>query len=363
MVEHHRELLEKHSEVREEILAILNIIPTSRIFNWLGGTSRKGSFGYWLKSVFLLNLILTLPAMIVAIELRGHDIINKVIVYGFAASEPVLLCFIIVHIITKNLLCDLANRIAPKIQDIGDLSKLVDWLRDTWSFKKILIFVILLCSVWTVLGVIAITGAVGEFVGFGFVFWCLWDGFFAGLLIYYLFWACLLAYNLREFHYEMNTFMPADSEIIIEIVSVQTKSIFALAFAAFIVSLAITSKVIDPNIRIAFSFPILVIAWTIITAQFFLTRSTLKSITNKAKWATLGRIRDRMNSLEMQGDLSDKDVAERLSRLIEVHKQVFASKTNTFDLKSGVTLMGQLMLPLLGILIGNLDKLMLFLTK
>lgn len=359
----HRELLNKHSEVREEILAIRNSIPTSRIFDRLGGISPKGSFRYWFKSFFLLNLILVLPSIIVAIELRGHDTINKVIIYGFAASEPVLLCFIIVHIITKNLLCDLANRIVPKIQDIGDLSKLVYWLKDTWSFGKILLFITLFCFVWTVLGLIAISGAVGGFVGFGFALWCLWDGFFAGLLIYYLFWACLLAFNLREYHYEMNSFMPADSEIIIEIVSVQTKSIYALAFATFIVSLAITSKVIDPKIKLAFSFPILVIAWTIITSQFFLTRSTLKSITNKAKWATLGRIRDRMNSLEIQGDLSDKDVAERLSRLIDVHKQVVASKTNTFDLKSGVTLVGQLMLPLLGILIGNLDKLMLFMKE
>jgi len=54
--------------------------------------------------------------------------------------------------------------------------------------------------------------------------------------------------------------------------------------------------------------------------------------------------------------LSDKETAERLLRLADIHRQIMASKTNTFDLKSLSNLFSQLMLPLLGLLLGNLDK-------
>jgi hypothetical protein len=101
----------------------------------------------------------------------------------------------------------------------------------------------------------------------------------------------------------------------------------------------------------------LAIAWAVITPQFLLTRSTIGTIINRAKWIALNRIRSKINAIEATGDLSDKDTTERLFRLTDVHKQILASKSNTLDLKSISTLFSQLMLPLLGLLLGNLDKL------
>ena len=92
-------------------------------------------------------------------------------------------------------------------------------------------------------------------------------------------------------------------------------------------------------------------------------RSTLSTITNCAKWKTLNRISDKMNAIEATGDLSDKDTVERLLRFADIHKQVMASNTKTFDLKSAAILFSQLMLPLLGLLLGNLDKVLELLTK
>jgi len=102
--------------------------------------------------------------------------------------------------------------------------------------------------------------------------------------------------------------------------------------------------------------PELVVFWTIIVVQYFIIRSTLRAITDRTKWKTLNRIRDKMNTIEATGDLSDKDIAERLLRLADIHKQVMSSNTKTFDLKSVTTLFSQLMLPLLGLLLGNIEQ-------
>jgi hypothetical protein len=154
----------------------------------------------------------------------------------------------------------------------------------------------------------------------------------------------------------MNAFSPADSEIISDISETFTKAMYTLAVISVFFTLASTSSLINPQIRTIFSYPIVVVAWILILAQFLLTRSTLGAITNRSKWKTLNKIQAKINSIEATGDLSDKETAERLFRLADIHKQIMASKTNTFDLKSVLTLFSQLMLPLLGLLLGNLDK-------
>ena len=65
-----------------------------------------------------------------------------------------------------------------------------------------------------------------------------------------------------------------------------------------------------------------------------------------------------MNSVEAAGDLSDQETSERLLRLADIHKQILSSKAHSFDFKSVATLFSQLMLPLLGLLLGNLDEIL-----
>ena len=55
-------------------------------------------------------------------------------------------------------------------------------------------------------------------------------------------------------------------------------------------------------------------------------------------------------------DLSEKESAEKLLRLTEIYERIAISKSNRFDLKSLSTFVSQLMLPLLGLLLGNLEK-------
>lgn len=156
----------------------------------------------------------------------------------------------------------------------------------------------------------------------------------------------------------MNAFSPANSEIISDISEILTTclSVQAVLYAA--ITFLATSGLVDPQIRVAFAFPFLVFCWVIVAAFFLLTRSILGAIINKAKWKTLNKLQAQINSIEATGDLSEKETVERLLRLVDVHLQIMASKTNTFDLKSFSTLFSQLMLPLLALLLGNFDKLL-----
>jgi len=357
------DLIQKRQEVRDEILALKEQIPSARIFNTLGRAFKPNSLGYWLANIILLNLILITPAILIGLVLNETGKLILVSKYGMFAHELVILGVVVGHIAVQFILDDIANQIVEKINNADDLSKLLLWLRKTWSMQNASAVVLPLCLIWVSLGTGALSILVHQFIGISFLLWSVLVGLLAGLLFYIPLWSGLLAFNLKDYQYEMNAFSPADSEIISVISEILTRSVYILAGFTAIVTLVNTSSWFDEQVRVIFSLPLLVIGWIIIATQFFLTRSTLGAITNRAKWKTLNRLREKINALEATGDLSDKDTAERLFRLVDIHKQIMASKTNTLDLKSVSTLISQLMLPLLGLLLGNLDKLLKLLSK
>jgi len=313
--------------------------------------------GFWLSNAVLLNLILTGPAVLIGLAFGEIDKAKPILVGGTLATEGVIFAIIMAHIAVQSILDDVAKQIIEKIDDVEELSKMLSWVKHTWSIRYIFDFALPFCLLWSLLGIASNSIVIHQFAGFGFSFWCIINGFLAGLVCHVYFWTCLFISNLKVYQYEINSFSPADSEIISNISKILTKAIYMLAIVGAVFGLVGTSKLVAQQNKALFSIPILVITWALIIAQFILTRSTLDAITNRAKWATLNKLRKKINMIEATGDLSDRDTAERLLRLADLHKQIMASKTNTFDLKSVSTLFSQLMLPLLGLLLGNLDKL------
>jgi hypothetical protein len=52
-----------------------------------------------------------------------------------------------------------------------------------------------------------------------------------------------------------------------------------------------------------------------------------------------------------------KEPVEQLNRLLDLHDRVKATRESTFDARAALTLFNQLMLPILAVLLSNLDKL------
>ena len=267
------------------------------------------------------------------------------------------------HIVIQFMFDDLANQVVGQINNAEDLSKLSLWLKQSWSTRSVASFVAIVCPISVALFVAGFSAPIRQFAGVGFTFASVLAALLAGVLYYAAVWAFRVVASLKDYHYEMNAIAPADSQILSDVSDMVTRSIFILAAYFGSVTLVFGSSLVEPELRNVLAFPILVIGWAFIAAQFLLTRATLGAITNRAKWATLNKIRARVNALEATGDLSEKDTAERLLRLAGIHKEVMASKTNTLDLKTFATLTSQLMLPLLGLVLANLDKILALLRR
>jgi hypothetical protein len=355
------ELLQKRLEVKQEILSLKGQIPSARILDRLGKTFKHNSLGYWLSNVVLLNLILLSPWGLLGLALNEIERTIPLFTVTLLVIEGTVFGLVVAHIAVQNLLDDLAKRIVEKISNVNDLSQMLLWFQQTWSVQNVSAYALPFGLIWLALGVPALSSPIQQFIGYGLSLSTLLVGLLTGIYGYYYVWTCLFISHLKEFQYEMNVFSPADSEILSDISEMLTKAIYVLAGLTAVLTLLTTSNLIDERSKIIFGVPMLLFGWTIIVIQFVLTRSTLSAITNRAKWATLNRIRMKINTLEAAGDLSDKDTAERLFRLADIHKQIMASKSNTLDLKSFSTLFSQLMLPLLGLFLGNIDKVLKFL--
>ena len=357
------ELMQKRQEVRDEILALKDQIPSARIFNQLGKAFKHNSLGYWLSNFVLLNLIMLSPWALLGLALGETRRTIPVFAEAMLAVESNIFTVSVAHITLQNILVNLANQIVEEISNTDDLSKILLWFQQTLSMQSMFSFALPFGLVWLALGALALSAPIHQFIGLGLSLTTFFVGLLAGIVGYIYIWTCLFVSHLKEHQYKMNVFSPADSEILSDISEVMANAIYKLAGLTAVLTLFITSSIVDESTRNIFSIPLLVVCWTIILIQFLLTRSTLGAIANREKWKTLNRIRDQINALEATGDLSDKDTAERLFRLADIHKQIMASNTKTFDLKSVTTLFSQLMLPLLGLLLGNMDKVLELLRK
>jgi hypothetical protein len=300
------------------------------------------------------DLILIGPATLIGLAFNETERLGRFFIPSLLAIEGLIAGVIVVHIVVQFMLDDTAHQIVGQINNSADLSTLWHWLKPSWSTRKVAAVALLICPFSVLLFVTGFSLPLHQFVGFGFSLASILAGLLAGVMYYAAAWAFLLIANLKAYQYDMNAFAPADSEILSAISDMVTRGIYILAAYFAVITLIFTSSLIEPSLRAVFAFPILVIGWTFIAAQFLLTRSTLHVITNRAKWVTLNRLRTKINALEATGDLADKETAERLFRLADIHRQIMASKTNTLDLKSISTLLSQLMLPLLGLLLAIL---------
>jgi hypothetical protein len=346
----------KRKEVREEILAMKEKIPSVRILNFFGKTFKSQSLEYWLSNFIILNAMALSPWLLIGLALDELTSNKYLWIPGLLVVVEAIIGIFLTRIIVVSVFDDIADRIIIKINNVGDLIKQMQWLSESWSKRNVLRFILFWELVWLSLGVGGFSIAYHNFVGFGFSITGMIVGLLAGIGFYTTVWVGLLAYELRNYQYQLNAFSPVDSEIINDITELLTKPTYILAAYFAVVTLMAASNLTDQQIRILFSLPFLFIAWIIITAQFLLTRLTIGRIVSDAKWKTLNKIQAKINSIEATGDLSDKETAERLLRLVDIHTRVVASRSSTFDLKSLTTFISQLMLPLLGLLLGNFDK-------
>ena len=306
--------------------------------------------------LILLDVLIVLTGYLLEIALGDINSIKDLILPTIVFAVFILAAFFVAYLCNQALFNDISSHIVKNIKDPKSLSSLIEWLDRSWSFRSTIAYILTFASIYVLIASILLSFTRQSFVGFGFLFINLCASFFVGLAMYSVLWVVLFAYRLRNYHYDLNIFSPGDSEVISRISSMLNRQmyIFASVFAAL--TLIASAGVFDKKVVLGIQLPMAILCWIILAIGFIVLRTTINHIVQEALWKVLNKIQAQINLIEKTQDLSDKEISEKVMRLNDLYQKVLKSRVKTIDIKSLNTFFSQLMLPLLGLVIGNIDK-------
>jgi len=89
-----------------------------------------------------------------------------------------------------------------------------------------------------------------------------------------------------------------------------------------------------------------------------LNQTSLSSIIRRAKWKTLNEIQARVEKLHASEKLGEKDTMEAINRLMDYYDRIKSTRNSRVDLGAVLNLINSLLLPLLALALGNIDKIL-----
>jgi hypothetical protein len=347
-------LMEKREEARQAILTLEDKTPTAIILNlfgrWFPKSISKQSLLYWVLQIVLISAVVILPGSLLSLALGEMGKWSRLFFRLITAYGLVFFGFILAHTAFRLTFDELANHTVLKIANIEDCSALVAFCRS--SASSMYVFLVAGSLLWSVWGVVSVK----EFPGIGLMYMVILAGCLVGVSYQAVFWVITLTNQLKDFQYELNTFTPANSEVVVRLSSMLNMIIYLTG--SFFVVLTLYVSILGSQMSKAFAGPLTLLGCGIILVQFFTHRSTIGGIIEKERWMSLNKLQLQMNTIQATEDLSNTDVSERLLRLADLHERILVDHSGGFDFKSLLSLFSQLLLPLLGLLLGNIDKLM-----
>jgi hypothetical protein len=350
------ELSLKRAEAREEIFAVHEETTPALILHILSRAFPKNITKenpiYWLLIILALNIVILIPSLIISILLNEFSNTENILAWPIGIQVGIV-ALILSYYGAKIILEEIANRLVDKVYDLENLSKLRQWIKVSWSNKHIGGYVTIMWFVWFFVFVIGTSFWQGEFIGYGPTYTVIPTGLLIAVSFYYAVWFFYLSSFLGKLRYEMNSISPIYSEAISVLHSIFNKHLYLVAMfsaiATFVISLVEIGLV---------GLPFVLISWAIFTIQFIANRSTINEIVDGEKWNTLNKIQTQINQIEKTEDLSEKGVNEKLFRLVDTYEKIRVTSTNKLEIKSILNFFSQMMLPLLGLLLGNLNELL-----
>jgi hypothetical protein len=353
-------LLEKRAEVKLFITDGSTKAFPAYLFD-LTGKVLKRTFHltrnpHWIIEAFFLLIIIYVPGMLVAIILREMPRWNDylwsymgMIWFGYLAA---VVCYVNVAF---NLLPGIYNHIVDSILVVEDLEKLKEWLAGFWSVRNWLSVTIIAGIITAIAFTVGISYRIGDFIGFGLATMTFSVApFFVGA-IYILIYMLGLPPQLATYQIKIYDLDPAQSEVIQRMSS--TLSTYLYLVAGY-VTIGTTYSSLNPVIS-WWVWGSILLGWIPTISQFLVNQYYIHKIIINAKWVVLNQLQQQIIDLRNK-DISDSPEAavKQINALMDLHDRIRAKPNSMLNLGTGISFFNQLMLPMLGLISGNMDKLL-----
>lgn len=357
MIAIQNDLTQKRAELKQSITARIEQTFPAYFFHLVGGAIKKAfslkQSPHWLINAIVLCLLMYVPGLIVAAvtgEIRSWDIrswtLIGVYIYAYLAS-------IVSHInVSYNLLPGIRDGLVDFIQTTEDLEKLYNWLDRFFSFRGWLISMIFVGVIFGLVMSTYISWVTGGLIGAGMVVIDFSVGFLFAIPFWVIFKVLTLPNALSGCRLRLYESNPANSEVIQRLLDVLNEYFYMVAIY---VAIATVIASIHPYTGIMI-WVSLFFGWGPSITQFLINQRAIRKIIANEKWRNLNYLQEQIRQLQSSNlvDAPEEKIV-RINQLMDLHDRVSTTPNTLLSLNTWANLLQQLILPLLALLLGNID--------
>jgi len=340
---------DKHNAVKEflgsdEYVTFIDVLlrfPT-RVLQKL--THQERGFPFYWSAALLCISILVIGYGLSALwgDINSANI--KIIRIEFLGVFLAYLSLIIFKNARDSVIETIRNHVIDEIDDENSLQDLNKWLRLFANKRVHLIFCLIYATGFSF-------GLREEFTGYGSSFIVFSTAFIWGIPMYFLLTFIFLPYRMGKYKFRIYSADPGSSTIIINLSRLFQGLVYLYAIVAAGSMIFIAYSGLLPSLAL----PSLFVAWLPIIALFVINQYALSNIITKGKYKTLMDIQTQVENIQKSERLAEKEVMDKVVRLMDYHDRVKATKNVAFDLRAGLDFLNSLLLPVVGFFIGNID--------
>jgi len=341
-------------QTREEIKSLIEVGNyqnlADRILDGMGlilmkMARRKTMPATWISSfvLYLCSLLVGFALVFLFDEKQAFQAILNTFVFIIITTG--FLALLLGKIYVGRTFEILRKQVLDVIQSRDDLLNLKEWIElvinKNFQFLAGLLYAILIPGIL----ITALLRSPIGFIGIGMTLAILFPMFQGGVLAYFLVVCLFLPGRLSRYEYQLYLNDPSQSDVMDHLSNLLTNGLFffSLVMVLSTASLSYMWRFYSIGISI-FS---LLIMWLPIIAIFILNQNALTKIVAKSKKRKLKEIQTRIEQLEAEDDIANRETIEAINRLMDYHDRIRDTKNAAFNFRSVINLFNSLLLPLI----------------
>ena len=323
----------------------------------IGKITRKAKKpSFWHSGLVLFLIILVFGILFSSLFLRFHPYQETIIVFVIIMITTGFVSMFVGKIYIDKIFTEFRVQIIDKIQSVADLTDLEKWLAAVYDHKyQFLCGLVYALILPGAISVVFLNTEIG-FIGVAPIISMLFPAFQVGLLMYYMLLHFVLPGRLSRYEYRLYLNDPRNSNTIGYLSNILTYGLFLFSFAMMISTISISY--LWKFYPISISIFSLAIMWIPIVIIFAFNQSSLSKIVTQSKKRKISEIQAKIEKLEVEGDIANKETIEVINELMTFHDRIRDTKDSVLNTQTVINLFKSLFLPLISTVVSKISEIL-----
>ena len=177
---------------------------------------------------------------------------------------------------------------------------------------------------------------------------------FSIVFLFLLIYMIVLSARIGKYCLKLYTAYPASSQVINRLADLLGNFVYLVSIYATLLTMLIAIQ----QLLIPLGSLVILLFWVPIIGMFVLNQSSLSSIIQRSKLNALNGIQAKVEQLHLSEKLGEKETMDTINRLMDYYDRIKITRNSRVDTGAVLSLINSLLLPLLALVLGNIDKIL-----